>query len=426
MFRHYASRALDPQMHTHFVVANATYDEKSDRWLALDTHGVFKAIQYAGRFYQNELALECRRLGYEIEHIRNEKGVIDGFEIKGVLRDIRERYSKRRVEIEFGIERFEKEKGRYPTTKEIDVITRETRGVKMVEIATAEVRDRQRGQLSESEQATLRTIKDRALMAAVERMKTNASLTMCNVGESLQRASEHVFERKSVIKGHEMMAVAMRDNAGYIEADTLRQRMTNENSGLIELTGNSKNPLLSSQWTSENGFRREREAIAFVSQTQDQCLPLGKIEGVDFEFKSEEQRRVVLETLNSRDRVYSIRGRAGTGKTTALKEIRKGLEAADRNVIYLAPTAAAVKVLRNDGFENAMTVDSFLAKKERIPTDRSDKLHIPPRRVGILHPGDGLLNRRRPVPEAHPSPRRLILLRVNFIASWTFNILNIS
>ena len=394
MFRHDASRALDPQMHTHFVVANATYDEKSSRWLSLDTHDIFKAVQYAGRFYQNELALECRRLGYEIEHVRNDKGVIDGFEIKGVSKEIRERYSKRRSEIELGIERFEQEKGRRPTTKEVGVITRETRGVKMIEIATAEVRNRQRNQLSEGELATLKAIKDRALVAAVERIKTGASLTMCNVKENLQQASEHIFERKSVIKGHEIMAVAMRDNAGYIDTDELRQRMTSKNSGMIELTKSSKNPIVSSQWTSEGGFRWERESIAFVSQTQNQHYSLGKIEGVDFDFKSEEQRRVVVETLNNRDRVYEIRGRAGTGKTTALKEIHKGLEAASRNGIYLAPTAAAVKVLQNDGFESAMTVDSFLAKKVTGLT-HNDVVIVDEASLLSMKKGKALLNAAR-------------------------------
>ena len=56
-FRHDASRELDPQIHNHFVVANATYDAGSRRWLALETHDMFKAIRYAGKCYQNELAL---------------------------------------------------------------------------------------------------------------------------------------------------------------------------------------------------------------------------------------------------------------------------------------------------------------------------------------------------------------------------------
>src|SRR5206468_10826309 len=97
---------------------------------------------------------------------RNEKGVIEGFEIKGLSSDLRERFSKRRAEVEAGIERFRSEKGRAPTTNEIHVITRETRNVKLKEISTPEVRAQQRSQLSGSELAALESVKQHALAGA--------------------------------------------------------------------------------------------------------------------------------------------------------------------------------------------------------------------------------------------------------------------
>ena len=356
---------LDPQLHTHFVVANATWDEEKKCWKSLDPHDIFKAIRYAGKVYQNELALECRRLGYEIEAARNEKSRIEGFEIKGVSQDIREKFSKRRAEVEAGIERFQLEKGRPPTTKEIDVITRETRGQKMAEISTAEVRKNQRNQLPEKELSTLTDIKDCSVKAAVERKKSGAALRMEPVRESLQKATEHIFERESAVAGHKIMSETLNQAIGYTDLDRLQRHMTAEDNGIIQLTPDEKNPLHSSFWSSVRGLRLERESVAFVNQTQGRCNPLGLTENVDFDFKSDEQQRVVIETLNNTDRVYAIRGRAGTGKTTALKEIRKGLDAANRNGIYLAPTSSAVKVLKNDGFDNATTVDSFLARKNK-------------------------------------------------------------
>src|SRR5580658_8929073 len=52
-FRHTASRALDPQVHTHFVTANATWDEKAKGWRALTEFQMVKAVRYAGKVYQN-------------------------------------------------------------------------------------------------------------------------------------------------------------------------------------------------------------------------------------------------------------------------------------------------------------------------------------------------------------------------------------
>ena len=362
-FRHDASRSLDPQIHTHFVTVNATWDGR--RWLALDTCEMFRAIRYAGKVYQNELAKECRRIGYSIESVRNDKGFIEGFQIAGVSEDIQERFSKRRTEVEAGMKRFQKEKGRMPNTREINLITRETRNVKLHEITTPEVRAGQRKQLSTDEIATLEAVKQNAIETARQRILCNAGLYIGSAWKALARASEHIYERKSVVHGHEILAESLNRHLGFLDLATLRRYMTSAYNGMIQLTRNLQNPLESSLWTSRRGLRLEQWAVAFVNQTQKTCNPLGETKNVSFSFKSDEQRNVVLQTLNNRDQVYAIRGCAGAGKTTCLSEIRKGLEAAGRTAIYLAPTSSAVEVLRNDGFTAATTVDSFLANDKK-------------------------------------------------------------
>jgi conjugative relaxase-like TrwC/TraI family protein len=212
-FRHDASRALDPQIHTHFVVANATFDTDKKQWRALDTFEMFKAIRYAGKVYQNELALECRRLGYSIESVRNGRGIVEGFEISGVSKEVRKLYSKRRAEIEAGIVRFQKDKGREPTVKEISVITRETRNVKMREISTVEVRLRQREQLSLEEYAALDALKREAV----------ENVSMGSAWSALKRAGEHIFERESVVHGHKVLSEALNRRLGYISLEKLHE-----------------------------------------------------------------------------------------------------------------------------------------------------------------------------------------------------------
>lgn len=359
-FRHDASRALDPQLHTHFVVANATWDPDRKRWFALDTCEMFRAIRYAGKVYQNELAFECRRLGYPIESVRNEKGVVEGFEIKGVPTEIRERFSKRRAEVEAGIEAFRRRKGRAPTTREIHVITRETRNIKLKEITTPEVRTLQRSQLSEREMSELEKAKKDSLAGAGEK------LWMGSNWRSLMHACKHIYERQSVVRGHQIIAEALNHRLGHLDLSTIKRYMTSAHNGLVRLAEQVRNPLLSCQWTSRRGLQLEHWSVEFVNQTRGSCKPLGKTEGVAFDFKSEEQKQVVLEALKSIDRVYAIRGCAGAGKTTSLREIRKGLEASGRTVFYLAPTASAVEVLKADGFTRATTVDDFLVNREKL------------------------------------------------------------
>ena len=60
----------------------------------------------------------------------------------------------------------------------------------------------------------------------------------------------------------------------------------------------------------------------------------------------------------------AIHGVAGAGKTTLLKELDAHLVEAKQKLLYLAPTASAVKVLQSEGFTKATTVSEYLAKTQ--------------------------------------------------------------
>ena len=64
-FTHDASRVLDPQLHTHFVIANATRSQ-TGKWYALNEYEMVRAIRYVGKVYQNEMARAVMELGYAI------------------------------------------------------------------------------------------------------------------------------------------------------------------------------------------------------------------------------------------------------------------------------------------------------------------------------------------------------------------------
>src|SRR4029453_7872968 len=204
--------------------------------------------------------------------------------------DIRDRFSKRRAEVEAGIERFRKEKGRAPTTREIQVITRETRNVKLKEISSPEVRSFQRSQLSESELATLEAMKQQALVGA------DGTVRMGSPWRALLHARDHLYERHSVVRGHQILAEALNQKLGYLDLTALKRYMTSDSNGMVCLAVHGRNRLLSCQWGSRRGLNLERWSIEFVNQTQNSCLPLGKTEGVAFDLKSKGQEEVFRET----------------------------------------------------------------------------------------------------------------------------------
>lgn len=93
-FRHQTSRAGDPTLHTHVLVANAT-KTADGRWGALDARPIYAHAKTAGFLYQAQLRAELtRRLG--VEWLPVTKGCAD---VAGIPRNLIDVFSQRRAEI---------------------------------------------------------------------------------------------------------------------------------------------------------------------------------------------------------------------------------------------------------------------------------------------------------------------------------------
>lgn len=78
-----------------------------------------------------------------------------------------------------------------------------------------------------------------------------------------------------------------------------------------------------------------------------------------------QQAQAVSHVLTTTDRVSIIRGAAGSGKTTLMKEAADHIAKAGKTVTVVAPTAEASRgVLKEEGFENAQTVAQLLVDKK--------------------------------------------------------------
>jgi conjugative relaxase-like TrwC/TraI family protein len=357
-FRHDASRALDPQLHSHHVVANATWDAAKSRWVALNEYEMVKAIRYAGKVYQNEMARSCLQLGYEIELIRDPKRGITGFEIKGVGEELRERFSKRRSVVEKGIEEFITKHGYEPSASEISAITKATRPVKLAEISTPAVRRLQIEQLSVDEINSLEKIKQAALERAAAK---DIQLVAGQEGPYLRRAVEHLFERNSVKQGHEILAEALNLGMGRVDLDALHQKMAGSPRLLVGLSEASANPMLSAEFATPKGLALENWAVAMVDAGRETQPALGR-SGFEISCALNPEQHAAVKTIlfDNKDQFMALHGVAGAGKTTALTELHRGLQHASHRVFYLAPTTAATKVLKGEGFSQAVTVSRFL------------------------------------------------------------------
>jgi conjugative relaxase-like TrwC/TraI family protein len=116
----------DPQLHSHVVVLAA--QRRDGRFAAVDSREIFRSARANGGWYRAELAANLKRLGLGIESGTGNDGRY--FEVKGVPRDLTERWSARSVEIEKAAREFRTRYGRAPRGEEISSITVGTRGTK--------------------------------------------------------------------------------------------------------------------------------------------------------------------------------------------------------------------------------------------------------------------------------------------------------
>jgi conjugative relaxase-like TrwC/TraI family protein len=99
-FEHLTSRADDPQLHTHLVIANLIHGTDG-RWSALDTRALFRAQRTAGYLYQAVLRGQLTaRLGVRWGPVRRGMG-----EITGIPPEMLREFSTRRRAIEDELDR---------------------------------------------------------------------------------------------------------------------------------------------------------------------------------------------------------------------------------------------------------------------------------------------------------------------------------
>jgi conjugative relaxase-like TrwC/TraI family protein len=340
-FVHDSSRELDPQLHTHFTVFNATFDEREQSWKALQAGAMYEAIRFATAVYRNELAKRIYEIGYLIQPAKH------GFEIEGVSPDVLKLFSKRAQQRDAAIKEMEQKLGRKLSNNEIAHAVHQSRAKKLKGISTSEVRERQLAQLSPDEQKSLRRI---SANARIGRILSESN----DEPKILAHAVAHVFERKSVVPEHELMAVALARRPGEVDLPKLKTAMKQSQELVKTERGFSTRQILAT----------ELALIQTVNAGCDTVAPL-RANYQPADWLGEDQRRAILHILRTSDRITGLRGLAGTGKTTALRELVAACKEARVEPLFCAPTAAATDVLRKEGFE-AETLQSLLQSKTML------------------------------------------------------------
>src|SRR6266480_2356016 len=348
LFTHETSRALDPHLHTHCIVFNATYDPVENRWKALQNHELLRARKFARNVYYHELVRELKTFGYRI---RNQAR--GDFQIEGVPEELCERFSKRHAQIDEGLAKLLAEK---PELGGANIqalrarLAENDRARKQKDLSRQELSVLWNAQLSEAECASLRQLAQG--VAQVENQDRRIS-----IAEAVQWAEEHLFDRNSVVLEcqvwQEALGRARGEGFSFSELKEFTKRR-----GYIR---DAERP---GEVTKREVLLREWEIVQTAKEGVGDCHPLVANPRPADPTLDDEQRKALDALLYSTNAVSIFRGGAGTGKSFVLREAAKQIQQAGRCVVVLAPQRQQVVSMEKAGFPLPLTVASFLLKKE--------------------------------------------------------------
>ncbi|HTL73267.1 MAG TPA: MobF family relaxase [bacterium] len=344
-FTHTSSRALDPLLHTHLTVFNATFDETEKRWKALQAGGMYDAIRYGTAVYRNELAKRVQQIGYCIRPAKH------GFEIEGVSDAVLKRFSKRSQQRDAVVRELEQKLGRKLSNNAIALAVHQSRTKKIKGISTAEVREQQLAQLQPDELQALQK-----LTTSVQPIRQVRRFEPEN--QALNYAVAHVFERKSVVPEHELLGLALAQHPGELDLSVLKET-AKHSAHLVKTERGLSTPQI---------LATELDLIQTVNAACDTVAPIHPTYK-PADWLGEDQQRAIYHVLRTHDRITGLRGLAGSGKTTALRELVAACVEVKIEPLFCAPTAAATDVLRKEGFE-AKTLQSLLLTKPKLDERR--------------------------------------------------------
>ena len=399
-FRQHTSRSLDPQLHTHVVIANRVLSDDG-RWLALDARAVKLDQRTLSGIYHLTLRSELTtRLGVDWQPVVN--GIA---EIENITDVIFEEFSTRTAgvqrRIDEKIDRFIDTLEREPTPRERWRLEREavvdSRPPKTKDVDSTSLHEGWRQQVENLGLQPQQVIDQAVEWIAAKPIDNDIYRAACT------QAIEKLSEKQSTWRPAELtreIAAALPTDTG-IDASTMVELLDAMTTHTIEQhcvdisrpAGDSVRLRRDSRPVTESAIDRALTTPEILTQEQrllawaERRMAHDPTEAPQAAHRSEveltgPQAEAAASIAGDADLVLVV-GPAGTGKTTALTPAVSHLQAEGRAVFGVAPSAAAADVLSTETGVAADTIDKLLYEHSlKRPPDH--RYNLPTRATVIV------------------------------------------
>ena len=358
LFQHDTSRALDPQLHTHAVIANMVKDS-TGTFRSLSNEALYNGKMLLGQIYRSSLAENLQDLGYETKAL--DKGL---FDIKGVPQELVDTFSKRREEIEQAL----KDKSYEPTAVASSLAALATRSAK---------KPVQRSELRAAWSAEVKSLNvdlQQALRDASKHEQPSFIVREKSAGDAVDFAIAHHSEREAVYSERDLLMTAMKFAPGVTEraaASELKEYVKDRILYPVDLKeGRFYTDVENIRLETENkdlmraGMRRDvvdlRNTIERATRRRSDAVISRKLDRTTL---TDGQKEAAGMVLSSTSYLTAVQGYAGTGKTYMLETALRMAQARGYEIEGLAPSHKAVTAL-NDALPIASTIESALVRHE--------------------------------------------------------------
>jgi conjugative relaxase-like TrwC/TraI family protein len=363
-FTEKTSRELDPQLHTHNPIANATYDKDRDGWYAVNWKETMKSLKAADKVALAHMAIGLQKLGYALE-VDRQKGT---FEIKGFDEKLLKGMSKANNMVQDWKET--KPNVGWDEIRSFYTANRTNKQTSSEQSLEAKWRDEVRegydlGDWRNSPQE-LDNMRDAAIARSIE-------IDPSDVRRALTFAIKKHIGREAVVAERQIVETALSHGMGLIDRQSLEKEIERqvERGDILRPTGRTGEGALLHPITTADMHKVERSFILEMAKGRgkvsqiltgkeaDKALDGFTIENDGKKFSlTAEQKNAAKTVLTTQDRFTVIQGTAGAGKSEMVAAIMAA--APKRQHLGVAPTGQALKELEAKTGIKTMTVQRLV------------------------------------------------------------------